>query len=255
VVFRASQPPSNNAGRWLIKLEGEGVRIMSARGTDARGATSPWRKREVVIATLLMLSVAGAEAAAQQPNIAPELLARMAKEKEARRACKLETCTAFAKPATGTPITCDVTQTITQQEILARIMGGSYVWGYGHVQCNVRVSLNRDLIVKAMTETKGTISLPEHTFICDVDDKDSAKGKAFSVKVMVTPVVTFEEREAKSAALEAVKTEGSTLASAAVASLLTFDKVSGVLTRSAVAEINKFLFERCKDEGVEIPRK
>ena len=61
---------------------------MSARCPDACGATSPWRKREVVIATLLMLSVAGAEAAAQQPDIAPELLARMAKEKEARRACK-----------------------------------------------------------------------------------------------------------------------------------------------------------------------
>ena len=227
---------------------------MSARCTNARRGTSPSRKREVVIATLLMFSVGGAGAAAQQPDIAPELLARMAKEKEARRACKVETCTAFAKPATGPPITCDVTQTITQQEILARIMGGSYVWGYGHVQCNVRVSLDRSLIVKAMTEAKGTITLPEHTFICDVDDKDHAK-KAFSVKVMVTPVVTFEERRAKSAALEGVKAEGSTIASAAVTSLVAFDKASGVLSRAVVAEINKFLFERCKDEGVEIPRK
>jgi hypothetical protein len=243
----------NNAGRWLIMLAGEGVRIMSARRINAHRGTSPWRKREVVIATTLLLSVGGAGAAAQQPDIAPELLTRMAKEKEARRACKVETCTAFAKPATGTPITCDVTQTITQQEILARIMGGSYVWGYGHVQCNVRVSLDRGLIVKAMTEAKGTITLPEHTFICDVDDKDSAKGRAFSVKVMVTPVVTFEERKAKLAELGAVKTEGSTLASAAVASLVTFDKASGVLSRAVVTEINKFLFERCKDEGVEIP--
>jgi hypothetical protein len=238
----------------LIIPEGEGVRVMSARCINARRGTSPSRKREVVITALLMLSLAGARAAAQQPDIAPELLARMAKEKEARRACKVETCTAFAKPATGTPITCDVTQTITQQDIFARIMAGSYVWGYGHVQCNVRVSLDRGLIIKAMTEAKGTITLPEHTFICDVDDKDYAKGKAFSVKVMVTPVVTFEERKAKSAALEAVKTEGSTLASAVVASLMAFDKASGVLSRTVVAEINKFLFERCKDEGVEIPR-
>ena len=228
---------------------------MSARCINARRGTSPSRKRELVIATLLVLSVAGAEAAAQQPDIAPELLARMAREKEARRACKIETCAAFAKPATGTPITCDVTQTITQQEILARIMGGSYVWGYGHVQCKVRVSLDRGLIVKAMTEAKGTITLPEHTLICDVDDKDYAKGKAFSAKVTVTPVVTFEERRAKSAALEAVKAEGSAIASAAVASLMAFDKASGVLSRAVVVEINKFLFERCKDEGIEMPRK
>jgi len=228
---------------------------MSARCINARRGTSPSRKREVVITTLLMFYVGSAGAAAQQPDIAPELLARMAKEKEARRACKVETCAAFAKPATGPPITCEVTQTIPQQEILARIMGGSYVWGYGHVQCKVRVSLDRGLIIKAMTEAKGTITLPEHTLICDVDDKDYAKGKAFSAKVTVTLLVTFEERRAKSAAFEAVKAEGSTIASAAVASLMAFDKASGVLSRTVVAEINKFLSERCKDEGVEIPRK
>jgi hypothetical protein len=244
---------SSDAGHRL-RPENEGVRIMSVRWTDAQNGGSPWRKREVVITTLLILCVAGAEAAAQQPDIAPELVARMAKEKGARRACKVETCTAFAKPATGTPISCDVTQTITQQEILARIMGGSYIWGYGHVQCSVRVSLDRGLIVKAMTEAKGTIRLPEHTLICNVDDKDAAKGKAFSVKVMVTPAVTFEERKAKSVALEAVKTEGSTVASTAVASLMTFDKASGFLSRTVVAEINKFLFEKCKDEGIDIAR-
>jgi hypothetical protein len=36
---------------------------------------------------------------------------------------------------------------------------------------------------------------------------------------------------------------------------MTFDKASGVLSRAVVAEINKFLFERCKDEGIEILRK
>ena len=92
-------------------------------------------------------------------------------------------------------------------------------------------------------------------FAWRLQDKDSARGRAFSVKVMVTPTVTFEERQAKSASLGAVKTEGSTLALAVVASLMTFDKASGVLSRAVVAEINKFLFERCKDEGVEIPRR
>jgi hypothetical protein len=50
-------------------------------------------------------------------------------------------------------------------------------------------------------------------------------------------------------ALEPIKTEGSTVASAAVASPITVDKVSGFFSRAAVAEINKFLHEKCKEEG------
>jgi hypothetical protein len=99
------------------------------------------------------------------------------------------------------------------------------------------------------------MTLPEHAFICNVEDKDPTKGQAFSVKIMVTPSVTFEDRNAKSLALGQVKTEGSTVASAAVASLVTVDKVSGVVSRAAVSEFNKFLFEKCKDEGVEIAHK
>jgi hypothetical protein len=34
-----------------------------------------------------------------------------------------------------------------------------------------------------------------------------------------------------------------------VASLITVDKVSGFFSRAAVAEINKFLHEKCKEEG------
>jgi hypothetical protein len=226
--------------------------MMSTKGISARGGIAASR---IAITTLLVLCLSGAEAAAQQPDIAPELLARMAKEKEARNACKVEICTAFARPATGAPITCDVTKTWTQQDILARIMGGSYVWGYGHVQCNVKLSLDRSLIVKAMTETKATIALPEHAFICNIDDKDPAKGKAFSIKVMVTPAVTFEGGKPKTAALEPVKIEGSTIASAAVTSLMTVDKVSGVVSRAVLAEIDNFLFEKCKEEGVEIAHK
>ena len=74
---------------------------MSVKRTGARSGASPRRLRNIAIITLLMLAMAGAQTAAQQPDIAPELLARMTKEKEARRACKVEICTAFAKPATG----------------------------------------------------------------------------------------------------------------------------------------------------------
>jgi len=53
--------------------------------------------------------------------------------------------------------------------------------------------------------------------------------------------------------LEPVKTEGSSLASAAVSSLMAVDKVSGAVSRAAASEINEFLYTKCKEDGVEVP--
>src|SRR5262245_28665414 len=84
---------------------------------------------------------------------------------------------------------------------------------------------------------------------------DPAKGKAFSVSVSLTPTIVFESGQAKSLTLDPVKTEGSTVASASVTSLMAVEKVSGLVSRAAVTEINSFLFDLCKEEGVEVTRK
>jgi len=202
-----------------------------------------------------MLALITGSAFAQQVDVAPEIVERMAKEKEARKACKVEICTAFAKPGAGGPITCEVTKTWTRPEITGKVVGGSYVWQYGHTQCTVKLSLDRSLIAQAIAEAKVTVKFPEHTFVCNVDDKDPTKGKAFTVTLRFTPAVTFENGEAKSVALEPVKTEGSAVASAAATSLMAVDKVSGVVSRAATGEINDFLYSKCKDDGVEISRK
>jgi hypothetical protein len=189
-----------------------------------------------------------------QEAVAPAIIERMAKEKEARRACKVEICSAFAKPAAGPPITCDSTKTWTRPEITGKILGGSYVWGYGHMQCSLKLTLDRGQIAKAMTEAKAALSFPEHAINCVVDDKDQTKGHAFTVSVRITPAIGFEGRQAKSVKLDPIKTEGSTLASAAVASIMAVDKASGFVSRTLATEINNFLFDRCKEEGIEIAR-
>jgi hypothetical protein len=214
--------------------------------TDMPHPTSARQNANLPVALLAMAAFVSTSvsASAQQSEVAPEIVARMAKEKEARRACKVEICTAFAKPDAGAPIACDVTKTWTQQDITTRIVGGSYVWRYGQTQCTVKLALDRALIAKAMREVKTTVSFPEHTFICNVDDADPSKGRAFSVNATITPVITFENGQAKSVTLEPVKTEGSSVASAAVTSLIAVDKVSGLVSRAAVGEINAFLFEK-----------
>jgi hypothetical protein len=37
--------------------------------------------------------------------------------------------------------------------------------------------------------------------------------------------------------------------------VLAVDKISGLVSRAAAAEINTFLFDKCKEDGVEIVRK
>lgn len=208
----------------------------------------------VLLATAA-LAPTSVTAPAQQAEVAPEIVARMAKEREARRACKIDICTAFAKPGAGAPITCDVTGTLTKQEITTRVAGGSYVWRYGHTQCAVKLALDREMIAKAVKEAKTTVTFREHAFICNVDDADPTKGGAFSVTTTITPAIAFENGQAKSVTLGSVKTEGSAVALAAVTSLMAVEKVSGFVSRAAVAEINTFLFEKCKEDGVEIARK
>ena len=194
-----------------------------------------------------------AQVSAEQGGVAPEILERMAKEKEARRTCKIEICTAFAKPAAGSPITCEVTKTWPQPDITSKVVGGSYVWQYGHTQCTVKLSLDRGLIAKAIAEGSTSVKFPEHSFICNIDDKDATKGKAFTVTLSFTPSITFEKGQAKSVTLESIKTEGSSLASAALSSLMAVDKVSGAVSRAAASEINEFLYTKCKEDGVEVP--
>jgi hypothetical protein len=191
-------------------------------------------------------------ALAQQVEVAPEIVERMAKEKEARRACKIEICTAFAKPSDGTPIACEVTKTWTKSDITSKVVGGSYIWQYGHTQCTVKSSLDKKLITTAMSNGSTSVKFPDHTFICNVDDKEPSKGKAFTVTLSFTPTVSFEKGHAKSVTLDPVKTDGSSIASAAVSSLMAVEKVSGIVSRAATTEINEFLYTKCKEEGVEV---
>ncbi len=213
------------------------------------------RRASLAALALAVSTFANLSVDAQQPGVAPEIEQRMAKEKEDRRLCKIEICRAFAQPAAGAPITCQVTKTWTQPEIVSKVVGGTYLWQYGHTQCTVKLALDRAPIAEAMADGSHLVKFPQHTFDCNVDDKDTAKGKAFTVSLSFTPVISFEKGQAKSVTLDAVKAEGSSLASAAVSSLMAVDKASGVVSRAATTEINEFLYARCKEDGVAVPSK
>src|SRR5262249_23106903 len=152
------------------------------RLTPARIFSTIGRLRSDGITFFIMTTLALTTGAfAQQPDVAPEIVERMAKEKEARRTCKVEICSAFAKPGPGAPITCEVTKTGPGPDTTGRFVGGSSVGHYGHPQCPVNLSLDRSLIAQPIPEAKASVNSPPHSFVCNVDDKDATKGKAFTV--------------------------------------------------------------------------
>ena len=210
---------------------------------------------KIAAVCIVPLMLAAPSAIGQQILTPAEIEARSAKEKEARRACKIDICKAFAAPTDGPAIACDVTKTWTKDEILARVVGGSFIWGYGSAQCSVKLNLDRGQLAKARSEPKSTASFPEHTLLCNVDDKDATKGGAFTVSLKITPMIDFENGIARSAAIEPVKTEGSSIAAAAVTSMMGIDKVSGLVSRAVANEMNELFYGKCKDDGVEIARK
>ncbi|RTL69978.1 MAG: hypothetical protein EKK41_13260 [Hyphomicrobiales bacterium] len=239
VYIRSLHSPATPTAVWFLK--------------DRASMT---RSKFVGVGLFVLASVSVThQSLAQAPAASPELAARMAKEKEDRKSCKLEICNAFAKPSTGDPITCAITKTWTKDEVLNRVVGGSYVWSYGAVQCSLKFNVDRSLLNKAIGEPKFEIAFPPHSVTCNVDDADAAKGKAFDVKVSFAPTFEFEKGEAKMTKLADVKTDGSGMASAAVSSLMAVDKISGIVGKAAASELNDLIYSKCKDDGVDIPRK
>lgn len=210
-------------------------------------------RSRVGLASIACLTLAGS--ASGQDAVDAKIVERMAAEKEARRACKVEVCKAFAQPGQGEPIECDVTKTWLKDEIFNRVVGGSYVWGYGHVQCTLKLKLDRGEIAKIASGTEGKAAFAEHAASCTVDDKDQSKGAAFSVKLSATPAVAFAKGEVTAVGMDPVKTEGSSVASTAVASLLAVDKISGLVSKAAAGELNSFIYDKCATDGVTVARK
>ncbi len=191
-------------------------------------------------------------AAAQQPDVSPELQARMAKEKEDRKACKTEICKAFAQPSDGTPITCNVTKTWVASEIQTGFLGDRLSWPWGHAQCSSSIKLDRNAIKEAASQPKAQIKLKKQDIACKLESKDPKGGTAYDLKLQIEPVVTFEAGKATKVDMGWGTIEAPILAKTAIWSATAVDANFSVISSGVVREINAFLFDKCKEVGVEI---
>jgi hypothetical protein len=182
----------------------------------------------------------------------PGLAARMAKEKEDRKACKVEICKAFASPSGGDPIACPVTKTWLAADIQAGFLGDKLTWPWGDAQCSAAIQLDRKAIAEAASKPSATINLKRHDIICKLDHKDAKEGTAYDLKLSIQPTVTFESGKAVKAEMNWGPIEAPILAKSAIWSATAVDANFSVIANGVVKEINAFLTDKCKEVGVDI---
>lgn len=203
-------------------------------------------------AALAIMLLSPAAALAESAGVSPELAARIAQEKEDRKACKTEICKAFAQPSDGAPIACAVTKTWLADEIQAGFLRDKLTWPWGHAQCSADIELDRAAISEAAAQPKATLKLKKHNISCKLDLKDPKEGTAYDLKLSIEPVVNFEGGKAVKVDMGWGSIEAPILAKSAIWSATAVDANFGVISSGVVTAINNFLFEKCKDVGVEI---
>jgi hypothetical protein len=203
-------------------------------------------------AASVMALLLSAAAAAQTPAVAPELEARIAKEKEDRKACKIEICKAFATPSEGAPIACVVTKTWLAAEIQAGFLRDKLTWPWGHAQCVANIELDRKAIKEAALQPSATIKLKKHDISCKLDSKDPKEGTAYDLKLSIEPTVTFQGGKAIKADMGWGSIEAPILAKSAIWSATAVDSNFSVISSGVVNQINNFLGEKCKEVGIDI---
>lgn len=207
--------------------------------------------RTTCIVLLSLAVVVPASAQAPQPaDPAVEALtpAEIA-EREGRKACKIEICSAFhlRKPE-GPDVTCNVLKSWRKEQLQKMIERAKVSWPWGPVKCVADIRLKRSDLVKAMGDKTYVAQLDTHAVNCEIDrDKEAPAKVSFSF----APKVTFEGGKATKASLNWGKIDAPTLVKGAMWTATATDNTFNVLQSTLVEDINAFIGDKClevKDE-------
>jgi hypothetical protein len=176
-------------------------------------------------------------------DISKDLAEQLYREQEARRGCKVAICgIARTRAPRGENIACKVVKTWPDID-LKTMLKGSLDWSLGHAQCEANISIDRKLIVAAMSDAKYQAQIGKHDVTCHLHTKDG-KDK-HKVTFTIDPVVTFENGKATKATLRWGSVDGPTMVKSAVWSATAVDNTFNVLQRIVIAQINDFFGSSC----------
>jgi hypothetical protein len=164
-------------------------------------------------------------------------------EREARKACKVEICSAFhlRKPE-GPDITCNVLKSWRKEQLQKMIERAKVSWPWGPVKCVADIKLKRADLIKAMGDKTYVAQLDTHEVNCEVDREKEAPAK---ISFSFAPKVTFEGGKATKASLNWGKIDAPTLVKGAMWTATATDNTFNVLQSTLVEDINLFIADKC----------
>ncbi len=205
--------------------------------------------RDVVRATCLALlfSAASGPASAQATKSTEvaleELTPAELAEREGRKACKVEICSAFhlRKPE-GPDIACNVLKSWRKEQLQKMIERAKVSWPWGAVKCVADIKLKRADLIKAMGDKTYVAQLDTHQVSCEIDrDKESPAKISFAF----SPKVTFEGGKATKSSLNWGTIDAPALVKGAMWTATATDNTFNVLQSTLVEDINQFIADKC----------
>jgi hypothetical protein len=205
--------------------------------------------RDVVRATGLALLFCAASGpvsaqATKSTEVAVEQLtpAELA-EREGRKACKVEICSAFhlRKPE-GPDIACNVLKSWRKEQLQKMIERAKVSWPWGAVKCVADIKLKRADLIKAMGDKSYVAQLDPHQVNCEIDREKEAPAK---ISFAFSPKVTFEGGKATKASLNWGTIDAPALVKGAMWTATATDNTFNVLQSTLVEDINQFIADKC----------
>jgi hypothetical protein len=177
-----------------------------------------------------------------------QLTAEEIKEKELRKACKIDLCSAFyAKKPTEGQVACGVLKTWRKEQLTKMVSKGGVSWPWGNARCTADLKFNRLDLAKAVSAPEFELKLETHQIKCELErEKDS-----YEIKMEIAPKVQFKQGRAVKAQLNWGKIDAPALAKTVLWSATAADNTFGALQSTVVEDINDFIGTKClevKDE-------
>lgn len=197
---------------------------------------------------LLTLQPAGAQQQddpRKRTDIDKALGEQLYQEQQARRGCKIAICQAArTKAAQGDNIACKVLKTWPDVDLKTKVLKGAMEWPFGHASCEANITIDRKMLVAAMSEATYEAKIDKHDVTCQLNTKDGKDKHALTFSI--DPVVTFEKGKATKAALHWSNVGGTTIAKSAAWSATAVDNTFNVLQGAVIEQINGF-FAGCDE--------
>jgi hypothetical protein len=200
----------------------------------------------VALVLLGLPQVRAQEDPRKRTDIDKDLAEQLGREQDARRGCKVSICEAArSKAATGDNIACKVVKTWPDVDLKTKVLKGAMDWPFGHARCEAAITLDRKMLVAAVSEAKYEAKIGKHDVSCQLFTKDG-KDK-YDLTFTIDPVVTFENGKAVKAALHWGSVNGATIAKTAAWSATAVDNTFNVLQGAVIEQINDFFGPNCND--------